>query len=65
MDSNTEHLTTYDKHLVEELIFSANWVIDNWESGDLASAVNTLRLALEAMDARFLQEDEKDETNPK
>jgi hypothetical protein len=33
-------------------------VIDNWESGDLASAVNSLRESLEAMDARFLVEEE-------
>jgi hypothetical protein len=58
MDNEVELLVTYDPELVEELIFSANSVIDNWESGDLASAVNSLRESLEAMDARFLVEEE-------
>ena len=61
MDNKVELLVTNDPELVEELILNANSVIDNWESGDLASAVNGLRIALEVMDARFLPDDEEED----
>jgi hypothetical protein len=37
-----EEIGRYDSELVEDLVFNANLVIDNWDSGDLAVAVNGL-----------------------
>jgi hypothetical protein len=47
-----ENSLAHDPELVEDLVFYANLVINNWESGDLAGAVNALRETLETMDAR-------------
>jgi hypothetical protein len=51
-------LTVYDPELVGNLVFYANLVINNWESGDLAGAVNAMRETLETMDARAEDLDE-------